>query len=122
VVLQPGQAFGFANRCQAAANRSLADNLAHAEQRRVHRIAAQRGDMRVAAMPGQHRQQHGAEQVALLRRIRTGERKRTVRHPGVEQPGLFEVVDEEGQLPERRDWRRRVPPNMHPTGKGVRYR
>ena len=73
MALQPGQAFGFANRGQAAAHRILADNLAHAKQWRVHRVTAQRGDVRVAAMPGQHRQQHRAEQVALGGRIRAAQ-------------------------------------------------
>jgi hypothetical protein len=74
MVLQPGQACGCANRRQAAAHRVLADNLAHAEQRRVHRITAQRSDVRVAPMSGQHGQHHSAEQVALGGGIRAGQR------------------------------------------------
>jgi hypothetical protein len=85
------------------AHRILAENLAHAKQRRGDRIAAERGDVRVAPMARQNGEQHRAEQVASGGGIRAGERQRAVRHPGVEQPGLFEVVDEEWQLPKRRD-------------------
>jgi hypothetical protein len=84
--------------------------------------AAQRGDVRVAPMARQHGEQHGAEQVAFGGGIRAGERQRTVRHPGVEQSGLLEIVDEERQLPERRDRGRRIPFDVNPAGKGVRDR
>jgi hypothetical protein len=122
VVLQPGPAFRLVDLRHAAAHRILAENLAHAEQGRVHRIAAERGDVRIAAMARQHRQQHGAEQVALGAGIRAGKRQGTVSYPGVEQSGLFEVVDEERQLPERRDRGRRIPLDVDPAGEGVRDR
>ena len=40
----------------------------------------------------------------------------------IKQPGVFQVVDEERQLPEWRDRRGRVPLNVDPAGEGVRYR
>jgi hypothetical protein len=43
-------------------------------------------------------------------------------NPGVEQVGLLQVVDEEWQLPERRDRRGRIPFDVDPAGKGVRNR
>ena len=73
VVLQPGQPVRFADLGQATAHQILAANLAHAEQGRIHRITAQRGDVGVAAMAGQHRQQDRAQQVALLRCVMAGQ-------------------------------------------------
>ena len=122
VVLQPGQALHFVDLLQVAAYRLLADHLVHAEQRRVYRIAPERGDVGVAPMTGQHRQQHGAEQVTLARCVWAAQPERAVRHPGLEQAGLLEIVDEEGELAERRDRRRGVPFDMDPAGKGVRGR
>jgi hypothetical protein len=73
-------------------------------------------------MARQHRQHHGAKQVAFGGRIRAGEQQRAVRHPGVEQPSLLEIVDEERQLPERRDRGCRVLFNIDAAGEGVRDR
>ena len=82
---------------------------------------SQRGDVGVAAMARQHRQHHGAEQVALLGGIIAGEKLRAVRHPGVEQVGLFQVVDEKWQLAEWGDRGGRIPFDVNPAGEGVRY-
>src|SRR3954467_5378615 len=71
--LQPIHARGFIDLRQPAAHRVLAHHLAHAEQGRVHRVTAQRRDVRIALMTGENRQQQRAEHVALARRIRTGE-------------------------------------------------
>jgi hypothetical protein len=73
-------------------------------------------------MAGQQRQHHSAEQVALSGGVGAGEGQRAVRHPGVEQAGLFQVVDEERQLAERRDGCGRIPFDVDSTGEGVRYR
>ena len=73
-------------------------------------------------MTRQNRQQHRAQQVALARRVRTAERQRAVRHPAVEQAALLQIFDEERQLTERRHRLRRIPLDVHPTGKGVRGR
>src|SRR5260221_9449235 len=59
-------------------------------------------------MPGQHRQQPRAEDIALSRRIRARVMQRTVRHQAVEQPALLEVLDEERELSERRHRRAAV--------------
>ena len=103
MILQPVQAFGLVDLGQAAAHRILADDLAHPKQRRVNRVATQRGHMRIPAMAGQHRQHHCADQVSLLRCVRAGQRQRAIGHPGVKQSGLLQIIDEEWQLPERRD-------------------
>jgi len=71
-------------------------------------------------MTGQHRQQHGAEQVALGWGIGAGQPERAVRHPGVEQAGLLQVVDEERKLARRRDRGLRVPFDMDTAGECVR--
>ena len=75
--------------------------------------------MRIALMPGQNRQQQSAQDVALGRRVRAGQRQRTVRHPGIEQAAQLEKLDEERQLPERRRRRRRVPFDVHPPAEGI---
>ena len=49
------------------------------------------------------------EQVELLRGIIAGKRQWTVRHKGVKQRSLFQIVDEERQLPEWCDRRSSVP-------------
>ena len=119
MALQPAQPRRFLDLAEVAAHRVLAQHLAHAEQRRVHRIAAQRRDVGVAAMTRQNRQQHGAQQIALARGIRAGQRQWAVRHPAIEQPALLQVLDKERQLAERRHRRRRVPLHVNPTGVGV---
>ena len=65
------RARGFIDLCQAATHRVFTDHFLHARQSRVHRIVPQRGDMRVAIMASQHRQQHGADQIAFSR-VRSG--------------------------------------------------
>ena len=73
-------------------------------------------------MAGQHGQQYRAQQVALLRGIIAGQRQWAVRHKGVKQSRLLEIVDEERQLPEWRDRRGRVPFDVNSAREGVRYR
>ncbi len=119
MALQPAQPRRFVDLAEVAAHRVLAQHLAHAKQRRVHPIAAQRRDVGVAPMTRQNRQQHGAKQIALARRIRTSERQWAVRYPAIEQPALLQVLDEERQLAEWRHRRRRVPLHVNPTGVGV---
>ena len=117
--LQPIQARGFVDLRQCAAHRIFAHHLAHAEQGRVHRVAAQRRNVRIALMTGENRQQQRAEHVALARRIRTGERQWAVRHPAVEQATLLQVFDEERQLTERRHRLRSIPLDVHPAAERV---
>src|SRR5215469_3347943 len=42
-----------------------------------------------------------------------------IRHPAVEQAALLQILNEERQLPERRDRRRGVPLNVHAAAKGI---
>lgn len=122
MALQPGQPWRFVDLAEVAPHRVLAQHLAHAKQRRVHPIAAQRRDVGVAPVTRQNRQQHRAKQIALTRRIRARERQGAVRYPAIEQPALLQVLDEERQLAEWRHRRRRVPLYVNPTGVGVRDR
>src|SRR5207245_2692073 len=115
MALQPAQPRRFVDLAEVAAHRVLAQHLAHAKQRRVHRIAAQRRNVGIAPMTGQNRQQHGAKQIALARGIRAAERQWAVRYPAIEQPALLQVLDEERQLPEWRHRRRRVPLHVNPA-------
>jgi hypothetical protein len=120
MVCQPSQTIRLADFLEAATHRILAEDLLHAQQERVDRIAPQSGDMGVTAMAGQNRQHHRAQQVTLGWCVRTGQEQRTVRHPGVEQACLLQVVDEEWQLSKRCDRSRVVPLDMHTAGEGVR--
>src|SRR6478752_7327418 len=73
--------------------RVLAHHLLHAQQPRVHRVAPQRRDVRVAVMARQNRQQHGAQQITLTWRVRTAERQRAIPNPAVKQAGLLQILD-----------------------------
>ena len=117
--LQPVHPGRLVDPRQRPAHRILAHHPTHPQQRRVHRVAAQRGDMRVALMPGQNRQQQSAQDVALGSRVRAGQRQRTVPNPGIEQAAELEELDEERQLPERRRRRTRVPLDVHPAAEGI---
>jgi hypothetical protein len=113
---------GLIDLRQRLPQRIFADHFAHAEQRRVDRIAAQCRDVCIAPVPGQHRQQQGAQHVAFARRVRAGEQQRAIRHPAVEQAALLEVLNEERQLPQRRDRCRGIPLDVDPAGKSIRDR
>ena len=66
---QPGHPGLFADLGKAAAQGVFADDLRHAQQAGVDPVAADRGGVCVAPVPGQDRQQPSAEQVPLGRRI-----------------------------------------------------
>ena len=79
--------------------RVFADDLAHPQQRRVDPIAADRADVRVAAMSSQQAQQQGAQHVAHRRLMGAVVVERTIGDPVVKQLGSFEKLDEVGHLP-----------------------
>ena len=68
--LQPRQSRRLVHRLQRPPHRVLAHHLAHPQQPGVHAVAAQAADVRVPPMPGQHRQEQRAQNVAHLRRVR----------------------------------------------------
>ena len=93
--LQPLHARGLIDLRQRPPQRIFADHFAHAEQRRIDRIAAQCRDVCITPVPGQHRQQQGAQHVAFARRVRAGEQQRAIRHPAVKQAALLQILNEE---------------------------
>jgi hypothetical protein len=117
--LQPLHARGFVDLRQRPPQRIFADHFAHAEQWRVDRIAAQCRDVRIAPVPGQHRQQQGAQHVAFARRVGAGEEQRAIRHPAVKQTALLQILNEKRQLSEWRDRCRGVPLDMDTAGKRI---
>jgi hypothetical protein len=76
----------------------------------------------IPPVAGQHGQHHGAEQVAFARGIRAGQVQRTIRHPGIEQVGLLQKVDEEWQLSKGCHRRRIIPFDVDPAGERVHRR
>ena len=106
---QPRRAFLLLDRLEGPADRILADDLAHAEQLRKNSVAAQRGDMGVALVTGEHGEHRRPHNVALLRRVGTAVAQRTVGDQGVEQSARLEEINEERQLPKRRQRRLVVP-------------
>jgi len=67
---QPYRAFRLADRLEGPPDGVLADHLLHPQKLGQHGVAAQRRDMRVALVAGQHRQHRRSKDVALLRRVR----------------------------------------------------
>ena len=62
----------------------LADHLAHPQKLRVHPIAANRVDVRIAAVASEHAEQQRAQHVALGRRVGTAVVERTILDPILE--------------------------------------
>ena len=106
---QPSRAFRLVDRLEGPPDRVLADNLLHPQEFRQHRVAAQRRDMRVALVAGEHGQHRRAENVPLPGRVRAQIAQRTVGDQRVEQPARLEEVDEERNLAKRRHRRFMVP-------------
>jgi hypothetical protein len=89
LLAQPADPGRLVDLAQRPPYRVRADHLFHSQQRRVDRFGAQRRDVRVAPVPGQHRQQHRAQHVALGRRVRASQVQRAARDPAVEQTPCF---------------------------------
>ena len=75
---QPRRALIRLDRLEGPADRILADDLAHAEQFRKDSVAAQRSDMGVALLAGEHGEHRRPHNVALLWRVGTAIAQRTV--------------------------------------------
>ena len=136
---QPNRAFRLADRLEGPPDGVLADDLLHPQKLRQHGVAAQRHDMRVALVAGQHRQHRRSKDVALLWRVRAHIAQRTVGHERVEQPARLEESRRRTEAaqaasspphgpiqrePDRRNYRDRPLPEhpsrqpgiVHPTG------
>ena len=116
---QPNRAFRLANRLEGAPDGVLADDLFHSQKLRQHGVAAQRRDMRVAPVAGEHREHRRAQNVAPLRRVRAHVAQRAIGHERLKQPARLEEVDEERQLTKRRHRRFTVPFNANRTKETV---
>jgi hypothetical protein len=69
--------------CQRPAQRVLADDLAHTKHLRTDAVTAQAGDMRVAMVPSENRQEPGAEDVSLVGGVAAVIGQGTTVHPGL---------------------------------------
>lgn len=113
MTIQPRNPFRLRNALQGIAQGVFGDHFPHAEQSRVDAVAAHCRHMRVAPMPGQHRQQPGAQHFRLRRRIGAGVGEWTAFQPARPQPGQVEKLDEVGQLPQRRGGTLGFPTDLH---------
>jgi hypothetical protein len=109
VLTQPGGAFRLVDRLEGAPDRVLADDLLHPQELRRHSVAAQRRDMRVALVAGEHGEHRRSHNVVSVGHVRTAVAQRTVGHQGVKQSARLEEMDEERQLPKRRQRRLVIP-------------
>jgi hypothetical protein len=117
----PALAGGLVDTLQRPAQRILADDLVHAQRLRRHRVAAQRGDVRVASVPGQQPQHQRAQHVALVRGIAAAVLQRAARHPALEHAGGGQELGKEHQLPMRRGRRTLIPAHVHAPAQGVHH-
>ncbi len=72
---------------QGPAQGILADDLAHTKNLRTDPVATQPGNMRVAVVAGQNRQQPGAQNVPYTGSVAAAVVQRTTVHPGLVDPG-----------------------------------
>jgi len=63
---QPRRAGRLVDAFERPAQRILADDLGHAQRLRRHGVAAQRGDVGVAPVPGQQPQHQRAQHIAFV--------------------------------------------------------
>ena len=65
----------------------------------MNAVLADAGDVRVAMMTGQDRQEEGCEHGPLVRGVVADVMEGTVFNPGIKDATDLQEVDEEGQLP-----------------------
>ena len=70
-------------------------------------------------MPRQNRQHSRSQHIAFFWRVRARVMKRAIRNESIEQAAPFQKIDEERQLPERRQRRLGIPFDMHRPGETV---
>ena len=83
---------------QRPAQRTFADDLAHAQNLRTNPVAAQAGNMRVAVVPGENRQKPGAKNVPLVGSDAAAVGQRATVYPRLVQPSGGKKLREKGQL------------------------
>jgi len=96
-----------------AAQRVLADDPVHPQRLCRHRVAAPRGDVRVALVAGQHRQHQRAQHVALVWRVAAAVRQWAARHPAIEHARRSQELGEEHQLAVGHGRRVLIPAHVH---------
>jgi hypothetical protein len=117
--LHPRRALIFADRREGTPHGVLANDLVYAEKFWKNAIATERRDMGVTLVPRQHRQHRRSQHIAFFRRVRARVMQRTICHESVKQAGGFQKIDEERQLPKRRQRRLGIPFDMHWAGETV---
>ena len=119
MAVQPRRAFVRRDPLQGAPNRILARHLAHAQQRRIDPVAAQRRDVRVAPLACKDRQHRRPQDVPLRRRVRARVMQRAVRHQRVKAAADLQVFGEERQVTQGRRRCIRVPFDVDRAAEGV---
>ena len=116
---QPQRALIVVDRREGAPHGVLANDLVHAEKFWKNAIAPERRYVSITLVPRQHRQHRRSQNIAFFRRVRARVMQRAIRHESVEQAARFQKIDEERQLPKRRQRRLGIPFDMHRAGETV---
>src|SRR5271166_874257 len=75
--------------------------------------------MSITLVPRQNRQHSRSQHIAFFWRVRARVMQRAIRNESIEQAAPFQKIDEERQLPERRQRRLGIPFDMHRPGETV---
>ena len=110
--VQPG-CLPLRDALERIAQRVFGDHFVHAQQAGIDAVTADRRDVRIAPVAGQHRQHPGAQHFGLARGIGAAVGQRAAFQPARPQPGQVEKLDEIGQLPHRRGRTFSLPAHLH---------
>jgi hypothetical protein len=114
---QPVPALVRAHPRQRPAQSVLADDLAHAENLRADPVPAQCGDMSIAMLPRQDRQQPGPQNIPLMGGVATAVKQRATCHPRLVHPGRGKKLSEKGKLRVRGGAGFHIPANLNATSR-----
>src|SRR5579871_2232529 len=104
---------------ETAAHRVLAGHLRPPQQSRIHSIAAQRADVRIAPVARQHRQQNRSQHIPFLRCIGTTVSQWAIVHPVFKYSAGLQILNKEGHLPQTAHLRVRHPSELHLAREGI---
>jgi len=116
---QPRAAGRIIDALQRPAQRVLAHDTPHAQHLRGHRIASERRDVRVAAVPRQQPQHQRAQHIALGGRVVARVLERATLDPPLEHPRGRQELGEIHQLTVRRGRSLPVPAHVHAPAQRV---
>ena len=119
MLFQPRPAALSVQRLHRPANRVLAHDLRHAQQPRVHSVAPDSADVRIAPMPRQDGQQNCAQHIPFLWRVAAGVLQRTIRNPAVETSAHLQKFDKVRQQSKAAYCSLRHPAHLHLSSKCV---